>query len=329
MNLVGVEPRLSLLEAEEEGGGGGGESLWEPYDSGGITPKNGKEVVLGDNDITTMLSPSFIVVGATGGVTRALNAQPIQNPEDVISLCDLDTQTYFTLTETTHQIQLRQPPLWEVDEITSYIRPKSSKFIRVYDANAGQTVVTGGSVVASKGSQSRNLHHRPLTNNVDVTSLGDFDTAHFKLYKASADTSRIQLQNGPPTYYVPYNWVDSQTGGQDISARLMMTPTSITVEEKKNFITIHFSPDLAHSPFAKTPSQFGHVLWSINVTYDDESEETFNWNYTTKPMEHLTIIYYLTAESPYMYITVTKDEKIVANAGQFRLLDTGVFPVYV
>jgi hypothetical protein len=327
MNLVGVEPRLSLLEAEEEGGGGGGESLWEPYDSGGITPKNGKDVVLGNNDFVTSLAPSVVIVGATGGVTRALNAQPIQNTEEVISLCDLDKQTYFTLNETTHQIQLKQPPLWEVDEITSYIRPKNSKYIRLSNGNTGQTVVTSGSVVASKGSQSRNLHSRPLLTNSDVTSLGDFDTAHFKLYKGSGDTSRIQLQNGPPAYYVPYNWVDSETGGQDITERLIMTPTGITVGDN-NFITINFSADLRASPFAKTPSQFGNVVWVINVTYDDESDETFNWYYTSKTIPNLEIIYWLTAVSPYMNITVT-NEKTVANAGEFRLLDTGVFPVYL
>jgi hypothetical protein len=104
MNIIGVEPRLSMLEAEVEqletgggGGGSGGEWLWENagFTDTQIGPKNGKTIHLQNLpdreyqlDINSQAVKAQILLKK-----RTLDAKPLTLDEQVISVGDLDGTT--------------------------------------------------------------------------------------------------------------------------------------------------------------------------------------------------------------------------------------------
>jgi hypothetical protein len=167
MNLVGVEPRLSLLEAEEEGGGGG-DSLWEKLGTFDITPKDGKYIFLenkDDPDIRCNFNESWIVFEGNNG-KRMLSANPIESAMDVISLGDLDDS--FVINPDTHLIQ----SLWKPYS-TSAIKPlKSTVFLN--DTENNETYLEPAHVEV-RGEINRHLDGKYLTTGEQVISLQDLD----------------------------------------------------------------------------------------------------------------------------------------------------------
>jgi hypothetical protein len=275
MNLVGVEPRLSLLEAEEEGGGGS-DSLWEPYE-GGIRPKDGKLIFLENEEnpnICCNFNDSWIIFEGQGG-KRMLSALPIERQEDVISVCDLDRDKYFTLNETSHLIELEEPPLWEVTSTSNFIRPKDSRFLSISAASLGQTLISGNavSVNANSSHSQRCLDVADLSDEVQVIAWKDLSKDYFTLNETS---HQVELKTPPPTYYVPYNLA----GDVDVKEKLGMKPLSITVAHEA---VIQFTPSTQLDFMTINMGQFTSLEFSLDLMLDNTVAVRLTWTSTHWP----------------------------------------------
>jgi hypothetical protein len=173
MNIIGVEPRLSMLEAEVEqletggggggsGGGSGGECLWENFGSVSSTyiqPKNNKNFLVSNGDKGVEVSPGVVQVNNVDWGHRVLDAIPLGDDDwQVISVQDLDGTT---IKRNGEKIQAVIPEsLWEPDGTsTTIITPKNHKGITIRYKDAPASIYASLSSVglSVNGSKPRNL----------------------------------------------------------------------------------------------------------------------------------------------------------------------------
>jgi hypothetical protein len=341
MNIIGVEPRLSMLEAEVEQletGGGGGECLWKTSGAQQIEPKNpvGVKVDLG--------------LSAAAG-SKILSAEPPSDakPEGVPSWGDFSSSHFQLSSASPPKIETKPggESLWEPDGTsTTIITPKNHKDITIRYRDAPSTVYASLSSVglSVNGSKPRNLSGTsfPLSTSYpdrDVPAWGDFDHNDFQLAEThptpSTTVNLIQLKPKPqppaapiPRYFEPVN----EAGTADITDLINATPLNYPTDGQS--LCIMFSDNISPG-YAGAAECYDKITYHITLHWEHEYkageivQEHFTWTYNETDTDSFGVSY---ADLPHgHFIELMKkpyEVRRFMHAEGFAMKCAGAYAVY-
>jgi hypothetical protein len=353
VNVVGVEPRLSLLEAEvESGGGGGGDSMWTEWpEEEAIKPKNSKYVGVPNSTNTSgsLISATGIAV-ATPNEGRAITAVPLTRGDNVIAERDLNTDD-FDLVDAKIVIKNRAVPVQASNGSTLHTSTIN---------NAGNSVtmsiedvlytyssfqMTPGRIILDTPCVDFAFNPKSVTNYFRLkydngyfvyslfTPSSEADTEIYRIgllgnivlneltFKGTGTTVTSCLPE--PQYYLPVNL----KGTVIVTSILGMKPVSITVGATNDF-RMTFSPATRWHPFSENVLNFYSVKMAVHLEWTDGTESNIEWYIGLERPGITKQTYKLTDPGTYIDIQLAESTQTLSAVTDLEITCVGVTPLY-
>jgi hypothetical protein len=357
VNIVGVEPRLSLLEAEVDeiesgGGGGGGDSLWVDWpEYQAIKPKNSKYVGVPNSTNTSgsLISPTAIAV-ATPNEGRAITAVPLTRGDNVIAERDLNTDD-FDLVDAKIVIKDRAVPITvtndpytsTIDNAGNYVTMNISEQTQLkssFEITPNHILLNAPCVDFPFALQGQSAYFRlkfdPDSGSIVYSMSDPQSAAEVEIYKARIDGTFIinrllfKNQDKPvtsclpePQFYHPMNI----PGDNNVTEIIQMTPVSITVNSALDF-RMNFDISIRNRPFSANILSYPNVEMSVYVQWTDGNYQYISWYIGIHSAGVASQAYSLT-DSTLPYIEIKLDSDLtLSSVEEFRIKCAGATPVY-